>query len=574
MDFLKKRYDYIVSHWPFWAAFSVSLCLAFVIRFVQDDGLIYFRYALNFAEGRGLVWNPGERVDGYLNLLWILLLGAGHKAGFDLIAFSYLCGLLFFSITFVYTYRAITLFSGHAVFNFLVLLCLGTNFSFISCATGGIETHMHLCLLMASAYYFLRVALHDDCSTVNLLRLSCLLGLAFVTRMDSSVLILCVVPSAFCCIFFTKQHVSKFRLIAALTIPSSFIAAGYLVFRVFYFGDIFPNVYYAKAGVDTVLIRGFNYIFCFYHNYMLETVLAVTAAGFLVLLLHRRSRYPRRFVGSFVTIGLIFVLWNCYVLKVNGDYMEFRLMVPALPFLALLFCCACSVLFKYKLFLYVLLILLCMNNLKIFYINHMIDDIHHHRRFMTLHYPIPVGVESVRSLNDNLWDESRAWVDIGKTLGRVFNFSQEIKIAVMPAGAIPFYSRLPTLDMLGLNDRWVARHGFLLSSVPGHSRMATPEYLLESNVNLVIALPYLVNHADAEQAARQLSLDYFYMRDDVLPDQSRLLCIPVNPAKSIIVLYLQRHQVIDDAIALNRFRIFDINLSAPSTISGRNFWFQ
>ena len=79
---------------------------------------------------------------------------------------------------------------------------------------------------------------------------------------------------------------------------------------------------------------------------------------------------------------------------------------------------------------------------------------------------------------------------------------------------------------------------------------------------------------DAEQAAGQLSIDHFYMRDDALPDHSRLLCIPVNQAKSIIVLYLQRHQVIDDAIAVNRFRIFDINLSAPSTISGRNFWFQ
>ena len=44
-----------------------------------DDAYISFRYARNFAEGNGLVWNLGERVEGYTNFLWTLGLGLGIR---------------------------------------------------------------------------------------------------------------------------------------------------------------------------------------------------------------------------------------------------------------------------------------------------------------------------------------------------------------------------------------------------------------------------------------------------------------------------------------------------------------
>jgi hypothetical protein len=44
-----------------------------------DDAMISMRYARNFAHGRGLVWNAGERpVEGYTNPLWVLLMAAIH----------------------------------------------------------------------------------------------------------------------------------------------------------------------------------------------------------------------------------------------------------------------------------------------------------------------------------------------------------------------------------------------------------------------------------------------------------------------------------------------------------------
>src|ERR671920_1614834 len=39
-----------------------------------DDAMISMRYAWNLSHGAGLVWNPGEYVEGYTNLLMTLLM--------------------------------------------------------------------------------------------------------------------------------------------------------------------------------------------------------------------------------------------------------------------------------------------------------------------------------------------------------------------------------------------------------------------------------------------------------------------------------------------------------------------
>ena len=44
--------------------------------FITDDAFISFRYVRNLLDGHGLVFNPGEYVEGYTNFLWVLELAA------------------------------------------------------------------------------------------------------------------------------------------------------------------------------------------------------------------------------------------------------------------------------------------------------------------------------------------------------------------------------------------------------------------------------------------------------------------------------------------------------------------
>ena len=50
----------------------------------QDDAFISLRYAQNLLDGHGLVYNPGERVEGISNLSWTLLLAGALALGLDI----------------------------------------------------------------------------------------------------------------------------------------------------------------------------------------------------------------------------------------------------------------------------------------------------------------------------------------------------------------------------------------------------------------------------------------------------------------------------------------------------------
>jgi hypothetical protein len=51
-----------------------------IVDYSADDGFISFRYADHLARGQGLVYNIGERVEGYTNFLWVALLAAARFA--------------------------------------------------------------------------------------------------------------------------------------------------------------------------------------------------------------------------------------------------------------------------------------------------------------------------------------------------------------------------------------------------------------------------------------------------------------------------------------------------------------
>src|SRR5207247_899918 len=60
------------------AALGVALPLLPQILggWLVDDAFISFRYAQHLVDGYGLVFNPGERVEGYTNFLWTMIMAA------------------------------------------------------------------------------------------------------------------------------------------------------------------------------------------------------------------------------------------------------------------------------------------------------------------------------------------------------------------------------------------------------------------------------------------------------------------------------------------------------------------
>jgi arabinofuranosyltransferase len=162
--------------------------VAWYFRFIQDDAFISFRYADNFARGNGLVWNLAEFVEGYTNFLWTILIAVGLFLHLDPIIFSKVSGIVLYAIT-------STLFCLLTHGNYLRdidviagMIIIGTSFTMVAYATGGLETQSATMLLLS--LFLLKLFYQRDKNRSYLVTWSLTCALILLTHMDSAILVL------------------------------------------------------------------------------------------------------------------------------------------------------------------------------------------------------------------------------------------------------------------------------------------------------------------------------------------------------------------------------------------------
>ena len=130
-----------------------------------DDAMISMRYAKNFADGHGFVWNPGgERVEGYSNFLWTIYMSIPHFTGTDLsktALFVQLSGLLFMILAVILTYKSAYILSKDYFVAVLAAVMLGLYHSLVFWFLSGMETSV-LILSAVGAYYFSIVMIKNN----------------------------------------------------------------------------------------------------------------------------------------------------------------------------------------------------------------------------------------------------------------------------------------------------------------------------------------------------------------------------------------------------------------------------
>jgi arabinofuranosyltransferase len=519
------------------------ILFAWTNRFIQDDAFISFKYAQNLARGAGLVWNEGERVEGYTNFLWVLLMSVPIRLGRDPVAFSFLVGIILYTLSLIFTYRLALHFLKSQTAALLTVLLLGTNYTFSSYATGGLETQLQCCLLLASLHHLTRLTEQDKPYLSRWLLLSTLLGLSILTRPDS--LLPASVIFAIALLLSLKRGVGqRQRLLSALCLiaPITILVGGWLIWKVQYYGEILPNSYHVKVGSRTSATRGLSYVYAFFRSYWLipHALLLV----FFFRKLFNKSNLPL-LIPTCITL-----LWLLYTIKVGGDFMEFRFLVPVLPLIFILFG---WVIFVELRNFYVQIVLVALV---------VAGSWHHARTFV-----LQEGIDDIRVLNDWVKNRDYGWERIGEVLGEAFKQDNRVRIGVNAAGVIPYRSGLTTVDMLGLNDKWVARNGIIDTDRPGHQRHATYNYLVERGVNLVIGHPQLepmdkpfneMLNTDNVLARFSLSLPHEY-KD---PVELKVIEIPISAKYKLLALYLVKSPLVDEAIKHNNWKVGSVTVRA------------
>lgn len=217
------------------ALLSAGLFALFVVtliafpRWTVDDAYITLRYAQNLAQGHGLVYNPGERVEGYTGILWTLLAAGAIWAHLPPLVVLDLVGL-------VSTLAMLGLVDQ-------ILIVLDTDLPRRLLARGlliiagwwamhamsGLETMLYTALLISSVLAYLR----------RWAGLPVLVLLCALTRPEGALLTVALGAASW-----WRGDRRIIPWMAGFVLPG----AAYFVWRWSYYGNLLPNTFYVKGA--------------------------------------------------------------------------------------------------------------------------------------------------------------------------------------------------------------------------------------------------------------------------------------------------------------------------------------
>lgn len=442
-------------------------------RMMVDDAYITFRYADNFAQGLGLVFNPGERVEGYSNFTLVLLLAPFARAGIDLLFASKLIGFISGVIAVVFTIRLGSLYSGKdSLFCFVPALLVASSASFALWSMAGIETDLYAMLLWGGAYYYIRWQQPGNESASNgsnpgknsagrngwdPVKSGILLSLAAMSRPEGAVFGIAFGVDALIRLL-RRHNLSKSEVIwtACLALPF----ASYLGWRFWYYGMLVPNTYYAKISGGLVLkLKSLTYGYGF---------IIANGGGLLIFLIAFAilAKGLKRYWPV-----LLFLAANAFfVFNAGSDWMPMhRFLVPSLA----------------------MLYLLASEGIRVLYERLRATRMDNASLSSLVKFPKTVAGLLILTLvifsyaeNTYNWGNPRkGWRHTGEFAVAewlVENARPDETLAIDAAGIIPYISRLYSIDYLGICDLYIARlPGFLHDkSDPGYVLAKRPDYVV------------------------------------------------------------------------------------------------
>ncbi|MEW5818894.1 MAG: hypothetical protein AB1782_01770, partial [Cyanobacteriota bacterium] len=188
-------------------------------------------------------------------------------------------------------------------------------------------------------------------------------------------------------------------------------------------------------------------------------------------------------------------------------------------------------------------------------------NFYHTKTFFALYKGL--WIEPVLQLKGRVLTGNSNWIDIGRKLGYVFDYSPKIKLAVIPVGAISFYSELYIIDLLGLNDRWIAKNGIKLWNHPSHRKIGTLKYLEKKKVNLLLLTDLykktsFIDHSKEIRIKCFDFLELLFEEKYTFKSNPQIIEIPIKDNCYAILIYLQRDKIIDDIIEKNDFKTYSL----------------
>jgi hypothetical protein len=423
-----------------------------------DDAFISYRYAENLSQGKGLVFNPGEKVEGFSNFSWVALLAIHNSLGLPPLWVSKVLSLIFslLLVGFVFlTARASGVGQGGALLG-AFLVSSASSLAYFSMS--GLETVFYTFLLLCAVYLNKKFSATPSQKTILVLYTVCLL--AAITRPEGILFLLITI------VYHTLQGLGQKKsqdIKTLLVIPLGTLSlyAGFILLRYLYYGDILPNTFYAKP-LGTFVEAGYSAFFVNFSSGLISgSFLLIPLVLFIV---------NRRFLVENL-YALLFCLAQVFFMSYTGDWMAFgRFFFPIFPLVVIL----------NLTFLGILQISLPKHKRNLLVI---IGGIIFWLIFAGLNGWQTSKAEAAKDEYPFFVMNSRELTKLGRWFAD--NFPPATTISLRRQGAVPYYSQMKSLDFLGLTDKAIGRIVYEVKNLTEESQKIS-QYIIQQKPDLII----------------------------------------------------------------------------------------
>ncbi|MGH7787875.1 MAG: hypothetical protein ACRERC_13455 [Candidatus Binatia bacterium] len=431
-----------VLGWLFWEnAYLASRLIDRTRYFVLDDDMmVSMRYARNLVEGNGLVWNVGERVEGYTNFLWTLVMAGLHLTGVADAKMALLVkgtGFVLMAATLQLAVWILRVFAPRSfAASVLLLTSMVMCVDVIHWSVWGFETSLLTFLQMVFLWRVVRGSQDWLCFGA--------LALIPITRSDASYLFL---ADAGIALVLAKEPRRTLLWLGLALAP--FVV--HLGFRRSFYGEWLPNTYFLKVyQIDALHRRGATYARGFLLHYSIVLTLAAGAA----LAIARTDRRGLVFFAVVLsTLG--------YVVFTGGDMFDnFRFFAHVMPIVFIFAAAGVARVAHDRIgaLVWAAVLVLC-----------SVPVIRPFDRLIAL------------DRNGDPYEQLQVAMLMKK------NALPTSSVAVIAAGIVPYFTRMPAIDVLGKSDRHIARLTPFPGSMVGHGK-GDPTYTLDRRPDFVVSL--------------------------------------------------------------------------------------
>ncbi len=431
---------------------TMVICIAIYLYFVGrccdctvDDTFIAMRYAQNLMRGNGLVFNAGERVEGFSNPLWILIISFCTFLPIDLLVAIKGLGILCWIILLMIMQKmAQNHFDISAGVSFWMGTYLATSIGLVYFSISGLETIFFAMEILLMNYFLLER---------RFLSASLACAAIILTRPEG---ILYLLPLA----AFLQREGQEQRYRYRFLLPP--IVALLLLYtgRLLYYGEWLPNTFYVKIHPESTLLGYLlNHLIILirytYESFDSGQIILLFAVIYLLFFVNRRH------IGVVLTLGMaLFFIWFSSL-----DWMPFgRFYQPAMPLIILL---AFAGLEKMKTWISssfgrLRLIHICLA------LPTILNAVHAHYQIRALH--------AGETINPAMHSQNH--IIVGRYLREIG--SPQNWLVTNEIGAIGYYSGMQVMDMIGLTDKNIPRlrQQGTLSDYAGYIFAKNPKFVL------------------------------------------------------------------------------------------------